>query len=1223
MRNIDNKKSFLNTLMAFILTFIMIFSEVTPALAEAINISGSVYKISTTDEFEEFAKKCSLDTWSKGKTFMLENDIDLTGSSFTSIPTFAGTFDGNGHNIVGFELSESGSQQGLFRYIQNGAVVKNLMVIGSVIPGGSKNVVGGIVGDNSGSVIDCTFAGVVSGETTVGGIAGINNEDGTVSGCEARGSVKGKKNTGGIIGKNLGTVAKSTSSCSINTTSEDIKSSLANIDLDVDLSTIISNVNESDSSDESDFALSSHTDTGGIVGYSSGIIQDCVNSGIIGYQHMGYNVGGIVGRQSGYISGCTNEGKVYGRKDVGGIAGQTEPYILVTLSEDSLTRLQNELDKMQSMINDMLDRAESTSDDVSNRLTAISDYTDSARESTKVIFDEGTDFVDDNIDEINDIGTTLSDSLDKMVDILNDVEASSDALTKAISQLKKSVSKLSDAADSAKGTSKDAEKAFDDLEDANNAIKDAVGTVRDALDELSKALVADGDNEEAIRDAVDKLTNSTNGALTELGKAIGNADMAISQIINLIKSGTIFPDDETKQEILNTLTNLSTALKDMNGYIADAANSLGFIVKNTHIDWATVKDAFKSLSGVIGSIKDAASSVSAAIKHLKDVMDGLKDMSGDLGSAFDKMADSLGTMSKASGYLTDAVGGLRDLTEDLANEDPIHFRDLGEDFRDAGNNLNSTLASISDELDELNESINSSTKDILNDVKAINNQFNVIMDIMIDAILDITDNSGDGVSDYIQDTSDENINATKLGKIKDCVNNGIIEADKNVGGIAGTMGIEFDLDPEDDLSDSNIFKNSYETKSILESCTNNAKITGKKDCIGGISGRMDLGTVLYCENYGDVESIDGDYVGGVIGRTESPVRFNYAKCIISGLNYVGGITGSGTEIKNCAAIVTIDNSDECKGAISGYADMSDSEIENNYFVSDEIAGIDGISYSGKAEPVDYDTLCGIDGIPDQFLSFNITFKAGEKIVEVIPVRYGERLYSAELPEVPEKDGCYGEWPAEATEKVTDSFTAEAEYADWVTVVASNRTQDDGKKALALAEGEFTDKAVLDVTDSDIEPPKEAKFKDNVNVWNISLIGTDLTSYDVVPIRLLNIGGGKAKVWKLDGMEWKEADFTVNGHYLKLKMDGTNATYCIAASSTGISKESMIGGCLLLAALAVFVIKRIKKKNKKNGNTKSKADKSLKKMKIREKTKNIKAKVGEKKSHIFNKDKKED
>ena len=67
-------------------------------------------------------------------------------------------------------------------------------------------------------------------------------------------------------------------SCSINTTSEDIKSSLANIDLDVDLSTIISNINESDSSDESDFALSSHTDTGGIVGYSSGIIQDCVNS---------------------------------------------------------------------------------------------------------------------------------------------------------------------------------------------------------------------------------------------------------------------------------------------------------------------------------------------------------------------------------------------------------------------------------------------------------------------------------------------------------------------------------------------------------------------------------------------------------------------------------------------------------------------------------------------------------------------------------------------------------------------------------------------------------------------------------------------------------------------------------------------------------------------------------------------------------------------------------
>ena len=67
------------------------------------------------------------------------------------------------------------------------------------------------------------------------------------------------------------------------------------------------------------------SDTGGIVGYSSGTVTDCRNRGAVGYQHLGYNVGGVVGRSCGYIAGCANDGAVYGRKEVGGIVGQAEP----------------------------------------------------------------------------------------------------------------------------------------------------------------------------------------------------------------------------------------------------------------------------------------------------------------------------------------------------------------------------------------------------------------------------------------------------------------------------------------------------------------------------------------------------------------------------------------------------------------------------------------------------------------------------------------------------------------------------------------------------------------------------------------------------------------------------------------------------------------------------------------------------------------------------------
>ncbi len=48
--------------------------------------------------------------------------------------------------------------------------------------------------------------------------------------------------------------------------------------------------------------------------------------------------------------------------------------------------------------------------------------------------------------------------------------------------------------------------------------------------------------------------------------------------------------------------------------------------------------------------------------------------------------------------------------------------------------------------------------------------------------------------------SDTDIHSGTDGKIEGCTNMGKIEADINVGGIAGAMAIEYDLDPEDDIA---------------------------------------------------------------------------------------------------------------------------------------------------------------------------------------------------------------------------------------------------------------------------------------------------------------------------------------------------------------------------------------------------------------------------------------
>ena len=109
--------------------------------------AANTVTISTRKDFLRFAKNCTLDSWSAGKTVVLTADIDLGRVNFSPIPIFGGTFEGNGHTISGLNLEQDGSQLGLFRYVAEGGVVKNLKVEGNVTPGGSRSSIGGIVGE--------------------------------------------------------------------------------------------------------------------------------------------------------------------------------------------------------------------------------------------------------------------------------------------------------------------------------------------------------------------------------------------------------------------------------------------------------------------------------------------------------------------------------------------------------------------------------------------------------------------------------------------------------------------------------------------------------------------------------------------------------------------------------------------------------------------------------------------------------------------------------------------------------------------------------------------------------------------------------------------------------------------------------------------------------------------------------------------------------------------
>ena len=332
--------------------------------------------IGSVEALRRLAGRCALDSYSTGLTVVLDADLDLSGEDAVPIPIFNGTFEGRGHTISGMTLT-GGSNLGLFRYLQRDGVIRDLHVAGTVLPDEDSDKIGGLVGSSCGTLSNCSFTGSVSGRNYVGGLVGESS--GSICDCRADAEVSGKRFTGGVVGYSEGLIRGCDNSGPVNTRVTEEMLSLDDLAIVSSNSLVLLNAEDE----------SVVSDSGGIAGYSSGVVMDCSNSGTIGYQHFGYNVGGIVGRQSGYLSGCENRGAVLGRKDVAGIVGQMEPYLdlinEVSLADEIVT------------LNQYLNAA-------SGDLAQMSAEMDSLREDADA---EGSSFLEDR-DNADDGGGSIS-----------------------------------------------------------------------------------------------------------------------------------------------------------------------------------------------------------------------------------------------------------------------------------------------------------------------------------------------------------------------------------------------------------------------------------------------------------------------------------------------------------------------------------------------------------------------------------------------------------------------------------------------------------------------------------------------------------------------------------------------------------------------------------------------------------------------------------------------
>lgn len=147
------------------------------------------------------------DNVSNGSDFITWTPIaDCMGDHIT---LYSGTFDGNNKTVSGLYFNGNSTRIGLFGSSEADGNIKNVGVVDSYFKG--NNFVGGVCGNNAGTITNCYNAGnltAIESSATIGGICGYNN-GGTIANCYNTGTVTAASSDAdisGICGYNFGPV---------------------------------------------------------------------------------------------------------------------------------------------------------------------------------------------------------------------------------------------------------------------------------------------------------------------------------------------------------------------------------------------------------------------------------------------------------------------------------------------------------------------------------------------------------------------------------------------------------------------------------------------------------------------------------------------------------------------------------------------------------------------------------------------------------------------------------------------------------------------------------------------------------------------------------------------------------------------------------------------------------------------------------------------------------
>lgn len=418
----------------------------------------------------------------------------------------------------------------------------------------------------------------------------------------------------------------------------------------------------------------------------------------------------------------------------------------------------------------------------------------------------------------------------------------------------------------------------------------------------------------------------------------------------------------------------------------------------------------------------------------------------------------------------------------------------------------------------------------------------------------------------ITDVSDLNGPDTAPCAVVNGLNRAGVSADTNAGGIVGSIALDVSFDREDQLNISSVVLDSgrYEVLALVSGCENYAEVSAVKSCAGGIAGRMDYGLVSLSGSAGSV-SAGNEYAGGVAGLSAGTLRGCTARANVSASSYMGGIAGSGKNIESCRAMPHLKGCAEFQGSIAGFADGS---VKDNLYSDCTVGGVDGFSFAGQAEHMDYEEFAALDGTPDSFRKISVSFAVEGKTIETVEVPFGGAI--DKLPEVPDKDGMRWRWDDFDSNAVYFSMTVGGSYVRPVTTLAS-----DGDEPLLLAEG------IFDETDSllavPLTPDCAALGIDAEEL--VSAYTVEVPDYEgELTVRMLTEDNGR--LYELRDGALNVLSYTRDGSRIVFMLENGGSIVLLSAQrGTTLLLPVAAAGVIAAGTAAFFVVR--KKKTAKN------------------------------------------